>query len=147
MGALVVEAREHLGSIHAELHDLERHPAANGLALLGQIHRAHATFAQGLHDPIAAEIFIRRQLCGSARRPGIEALLDDRVGRIPWPWPEHVETTETWAGLLSSFDARLSKASRDVVRSSVVVAKTTSSPPPPFSDVTGDWDGARTTRI
>ena len=27
------------------------------------------------------------------------ALLDDRVGRIPWPWSEQVERTETWAGL------------------------------------------------
>ena len=43
--ALVVEAGEHLGGIHAELHNLESHAPANGFTLFGQINGAHPPFA------------------------------------------------------------------------------------------------------
>ena len=42
---LVVEAGQHLGRIHAELHNFKSHPPVNGLKLFGQVNRAHAAFA------------------------------------------------------------------------------------------------------
>jgi len=42
--ALVVEPGQHLGRVHAELHNLKRHVPANGLKLFGQVHGAHAPF-------------------------------------------------------------------------------------------------------
>ena len=56
--ALVVEAGQHLGGIHTELHNLKSHTPANGLALLGQVHGAHAAFAKRTNDSITAEVVI-----------------------------------------------------------------------------------------
>ena len=46
--------------IHAELHNLKSHTPANGFALLGQVHGAHAAFAKRTNDPIPAEVVITR---------------------------------------------------------------------------------------
>ena len=43
--ALVVEAGQHLGGIHPELHNLKSHAPANGLKLFGQVNGAHTPFA------------------------------------------------------------------------------------------------------
>ena len=43
--ALVVEAGDHLGCIHAELHNFQSHAPANGLKLFGEINGAHTAFA------------------------------------------------------------------------------------------------------
>src|SRR5262245_18256855 len=43
--AFAGEASEYLTDVHYELHDFEGYLAANGFALLGQVHRAHAPFA------------------------------------------------------------------------------------------------------
>jgi hypothetical protein len=43
--ALVVEAGEHLGGIHADLHNLESHAPTDGLKLFRQVNGTHSTFA------------------------------------------------------------------------------------------------------
>ena len=65
---LIVEAGEHLRSVHSELHHFQSHAPADGLELFGQIDGAHATFAQELDDPIAAEVRIPRHGCGGTNR-------------------------------------------------------------------------------
>jgi hypothetical protein len=67
--ALVGESGEYLGGIHAEFDYFEGQVAANGLALLNQVHRAHAAFAQRSKDVIPAEIVIT-----GFRRRDIEGL-------------------------------------------------------------------------
>jgi hypothetical protein len=42
---LIGEAGEHLAGVHAEFYNFEGHSAANGFALLSQVHCAHATLA------------------------------------------------------------------------------------------------------
>jgi len=69
---LVIEAGEHLGGVHARLHDLERHAPANGLALFGEIDSAHAPFADNLDDAIAAEVVVQNRRWGGAYRVGLE---------------------------------------------------------------------------
>jgi hypothetical protein len=56
--ALIVEAGQYLGGVHAELHNLKGDPPANWLKLLGQVHSAHPPFAYGSKDVIAAEVVI-----------------------------------------------------------------------------------------
>ena len=53
--ALGLEARHHLPAVHAQLDDLDRDLAAEGLVLLGQVDDAHAAFAQGPHDAIGPD--------------------------------------------------------------------------------------------
>ena len=56
--ALGLEARDDVARVHAELDDLERDGAANGLGLLGQIDDAHAAFAEQLtmrYGPMARQ--------------------------------------------------------------------------------------------
>ena len=77
--ALVGEAGEHLGGVHPELDDLERHAPANGFTLLGEIHRAHTPFAQGLDDPIAAEVVIPAAAPAAAQRLSSEFVRADRT--------------------------------------------------------------------
>ncbi len=56
--ALVMEAGQDLGGIHADLHHLKSHAPANGFTLLGEINGAHAPFAQRSKDTIPAEVVI-----------------------------------------------------------------------------------------
>ena len=70
--AFVGEAGEHPCGVHAELHDFERHAPANGFTLLGERHRAHPAFAQGLDNAIAAEVVIQGRTWGRARHLGSE---------------------------------------------------------------------------
>ena len=55
---LIGEAGQYLARIHAKFHDFKSYRPANGFALFGQVHGAHATFAQRSNDLIAAEIVI-----------------------------------------------------------------------------------------
>ena len=68
--ALVVEAGEHLAGVHPELHDLEGDAPANGFTLLGEVHGAHAAFAERADDLIAAEVVVARP----------------RQGPMAWVW-------------------------------------------------------------
>jgi hypothetical protein len=56
--ALVREASEYLAGVHPEFDDFKRYTAANGFALLGQVHSAHTPFAERSKDVITAEIVI-----------------------------------------------------------------------------------------
>ena len=60
---LVGETGEHLAGVHAEFHDFKGHTPANGLALLGQVHGAHAPFAYRSKDLITAEVVITGSRC------------------------------------------------------------------------------------
>ena len=53
--ALGLEARDHLPRVHAELDDLERDLAADGLALLGHEDRAEAALAELSQELVAAD--------------------------------------------------------------------------------------------
>ena len=52
--ALGLEARDDLLGVHAQLDDLEGHPAADRLLLLGHIDHAAAAFADFLQQLVAA---------------------------------------------------------------------------------------------
>src|SRR6202035_1810803 len=65
---LVGEASEYLARVHAEFYNFERDTAANGLALLGQVHSAHAPFAQRSKDLIAPEVVIPDWRYGGVHR-------------------------------------------------------------------------------
>jgi hypothetical protein len=54
--ALLGEAGEHLTGVHSEFYDFEGYLPTNGFALLGEVHRAHASFAQNSKDLIATEV-------------------------------------------------------------------------------------------
>jgi hypothetical protein len=56
--ALVGEASEYLTGVHPEFYYFEGYIPSNGLALLGQVHGAHAPFAYWPNDLITAEVVI-----------------------------------------------------------------------------------------
>src|SRR5262249_42220362 len=56
--ALVIKTGEHLGGVHAQLHNFESHAPANGLELLRQVYGAHASFAERSKNTITAEVVI-----------------------------------------------------------------------------------------
>ena len=64
---LEFEAFQHLLAVHAQLDDLQGHPPANRLLLLGQVDSPHAAFAEDLQD------LERSNLLG--RLPGFPARL------------------------------------------------------------------------
>ncbi|MGD0365730.1 MAG: hypothetical protein ABSC93_33010, partial [Bryobacteraceae bacterium] len=55
---LIGEAGEYLPGVHAEFDYFESHVPANGFALLGQVHRAHAAFPQRSEDVISDKVLI-----------------------------------------------------------------------------------------
>jgi hypothetical protein len=61
--ALVVEAGQHLGGIHAKLHNFKSHAPANRLKLLCQVNGAHTPFADWPNGAIAAEVVITGSRC------------------------------------------------------------------------------------
>ena len=52
---LGLEAGDHLPGVHAQLDDLQRHPPADGLLLLGQIDDGEAALADLLQDLVVAD--------------------------------------------------------------------------------------------
>jgi hypothetical protein len=56
--ALVCKTSEHLIGVHPESYYFEGGRAANGFALLGQVHGAHASFPDWPDDRIKAEVVI-----------------------------------------------------------------------------------------
>ena len=71
---LGLKSGDHLPGVHAELDDLERHPAPDRLRLLGHVHDAHAAFADLLQQLVGADdrsgpFADRRRLALSLRPP------------------------------------------------------------------------------
>jgi hypothetical protein len=63
---LGLEAGDHPLRVHPELHDLDRHTADDRALLLGQEHRAEASLADLLHQPVGADV--RARTLGVHRR-------------------------------------------------------------------------------
>ena len=74
--ALGLEAGHHFLRLHAQLDDLEGHPARHRLHLLGQVDDAHAALAQHLEEPVGADAL--QDLGGLAARGGL------RLARPRW---------------------------------------------------------------
>jgi hypothetical protein len=55
---LVGEAGEYLARVHPEFDYLQSYTAADGFALLGQVHGAHTPFTQRSKDVITAKVVV-----------------------------------------------------------------------------------------
>jgi len=70
--ALGLEAGDHLLRVHTELDDLQRHPPADGLLLLGEVDNGEAALADLLQDLVVAEALIGPNLGSVPERHGLD---------------------------------------------------------------------------
>jgi hypothetical protein len=71
-----LKARHDLPGIHADLDDFERHFALDRLTLFGHKHRAHAAFADLLHELVRADL--SADVLGAGRTGGGLRPVDSR---------------------------------------------------------------------
>ena len=63
--ALGLEAGDHLGGVHAQFDDLERHLPPYRLVLLGEVNDPHAAFAELAKDAVRADFLWQWSLHGA----------------------------------------------------------------------------------